>query len=85
MNYITYFFTILRLIYKPFNNIEEIIEASLEHNKNHYLSKVGGLWLKSKEDGIICLITSRVSRVYIKNDEVVKTENEYLDLSHHIR
>ena len=34
---------------------------------------------------IICLITSRVSRVYIKNNEVVKTENEYLDLSHHIR
>ena len=34
---------------------------------------------------IICLITSRVSRVYTKNNEVVKTENEYLDLSHHIR
>ena len=44
--------------YSPFYNIEEFIEASLEHNKNHFLSKVGGLWLKSKEDETICLITN---------------------------
>ena len=51
--------------YVPFDNIKELIEASLEHNKNHYLSKVGGLWLKNKKDGFISLITSTVN-----NDKV---------------
>ena len=55
--------------YVPFNNIEELIEASLEHNKNHCLSKVGGIWLKSKEDGIICLITSlNINKNYLYFD-----------------
>lgn len=44
--------------YVPFNNLEEFLEASLEHNRNHSLSKVRGIWLRNKEDGTICLITS---------------------------
>lgn len=32
--------------YVPFNNIEELVEAGLEHNKNHYLSKIGGICVK---------------------------------------
>lgn len=44
--------------YVPFDNIEELIEASLEHNKSHSLSKVHGIWLKNKEDGTTSLITS---------------------------
>lgn len=47
--------------YIPFDNIKELVEASLDHNKNHYLSKVGGLWLKHKKDGLICLITSTIN------------------------
>ena len=55
--------------YVPFDNIGEFIEANLEHNKNHYLSKVGGIWLKSKEDGIICLITSlNINKNYLYFD-----------------
>ena len=42
----------------PFNTIKEIVEASLEHNKNHYLSKVGGIWLKNKESGVFELVTA---------------------------
>lgn len=34
--------------YVPFDNIEEFIKASLEHNKEHILSKVGGIWVKEK-------------------------------------
>lgn len=44
--------------YVPFDNIEELIEASLEHNRSHSLSKVHGIWLKNKEDGTTSLITS---------------------------
>ena len=46
------------LEYVPFDNIEELIEASLEHNRSHSLSKVHGIWLKNKEDGTTSLITS---------------------------
>lgn len=34
--------------YVPFDTIEEFIKASLEHNKEHILSKVGGIWVKEK-------------------------------------
>lgn len=43
--------------YVPFDNIEELVEASLEHNKNHYLSKIGGIWLKNNGTGVFKLIT----------------------------
>ena len=33
--------------YVPFDNIEEFIKASLEHNKNHVLSSTG-IWLEEK-------------------------------------
>lgn len=44
--------------YIPFESIEEFIEASLEHNRSHSLSKVHGIWLKNKEDGTTSLIIS---------------------------
>lgn len=54
--------------YVPFDNIKELIEASLEHN-NFFVSQVGGIWLKSKEDGIICLITSlNINKNYLYFD-----------------
>ncbi len=34
---------------------------------------------------IICLLTSRVSRIYTRNNQEVKVENEYLDLSNTFR
>lgn len=54
--------------YVPFDNIKELIEASLDHN-NFFVSQVGGIWLKSKEDGIICLITSlNINKNYLYFD-----------------
>ena len=34
--------------YVPFDTIEEFIKASLEHNKNHYLSSTG-IWIRCKK------------------------------------
>lgn len=34
---------------------------------------------------IICLLNSRVSRVYIKDNKVIENDNEYLDLSNSLR